>query len=124
MNASVTRACALCFQDVDSRASFCGHCGQRQPDAPGLHRDLPGRALAGVCAAFAHHFGWDVTLMRIAFVASVAVTGGLVFWVYLAAWLMTPFAARDRAPLLRFVDGVGRLISPPQRAQPQPLEPQ
>lgn len=111
MNA--TKSCPGCFNDIDARALRCPGCAQRQPDVV-LHRDVPGRAVGGVCAALAQHFNWDVTLMRILFVTSVAFTGGLVFWVYAAAWLMTPYAATDKAPLARFVDGLGNVFSPPR----------
>ncbi len=76
--------------------------------------------LGGVCAALAQHFNWDVTLMRIVFVSSLAVTGGLVFWVYLATWVMTPFQRHERAPMAKFFDWVGSLFSSP-RSRPQPV---
>lgn len=106
-----TKRCPGCFTDIDSRASRCPSCTQRQPDAV-MHRDVPGRAVGGVCVALAQHFNWDVTLMRILFVTSMAFTGGLVFWVYAAAWLMTPFKAADKAPLARFMDGLSNLFVP------------
>jgi phage shock protein PspC (stress-responsive transcriptional regulator) len=107
-----TKTCPSCFKDIDARALRCEFCTQRQGDVVGLYRDVPGRALGGVCAAIAQHFNWDVTLMRIAFVASFAFTGGLVLWVYAAAWLMTPFAAHGKAPLARLTDWLGNLFSP------------
>ncbi len=118
-----SRQCVSCLQELAAQASRCPHCTQRQPDAPGLHRDLPGRLAGGVCAALAHHFNWDATLMRVLFVASLAFTGGLAFWVYAALWLMTPFAPRGRPPLTRGVDALGRLFSPPQ-GQPERTSPQ
>jgi len=66
-----------------------------------------------VCAAIALHFNWDVTLMRIAFVVSLALLGPIPIWVYVAAWLMTPFAQDGKA---RWGSHglVGKLFSPPQ----------
>lgn len=114
MTDTSSKRCPACFTDVDARASRCPHCAQRQPDAPGLSRDVPGKVLGGVCAALALHFNWDLTLMRIAFVASVAVLGPLTVWIYLAAWLMTPFRPAEKPPLARFFDGLGNLFSPPR----------
>lgn len=113
---TLTKACSACLTTIDANATRCSNCTQRQPDS-GLSRDVQGRVLGGVCAALAQHFNWDVTLMRIVFVSSLAVTGGLVFWVYLATWLMTPFGKNERAPMARFFDAVGNLFSPP-RSQP------
>lgn len=106
-----TKRCPACLTDLDSRASRCPACAQRQPDVT-LYRDVPGRIFGGVAAALAQHFNWDVTLLRIVMVTSLAFTGGLVFWVYAAAWLMTPFSATGRAPLLKFVDSVAALFTP------------
>jgi phage shock protein PspC (stress-responsive transcriptional regulator) len=108
-----TKRCPACFESIDARAAKCPRCAHRQPDAPGLYRDVPGRLVGGVCAALALHFNWDVTVMRVVLVASVAVTGGLLAWVYLVLWLMTPFEAGGRAPAHRLVEWVQRLFSPP-----------
>jgi phage shock protein C len=117
-----TKTCTACLTTIDVNATRCSNCTQRQPDA-GLSRDVQGRVLGGVCAALAQHFSWDVTLLRIIFVSSVAVTGGLVFWVYVATWLMTPFGRFDRAPMARFLDAVGAVFSP-SRSQPRPVSPE
>lgn len=114
-----TKTCPACQTSIDARASRCPACAQRQPDAPGIFRDVPGRLAGGVCAALALHFNWDVTLMRVLFVASVAITGPLVFWVYPIIWAMTPFEQGGKTPLVKFVDAIGRLFSPPQSAPPQ-----
>jgi len=110
-----TKSCPACFSTIDARALRCPSCAQHQPDAGGLHRDVPGRVLGGVCAALALHFNWDVTLMRIAFVASLAVLGPVTVWIYVAAWLMTPFEVAGKAPLGRLFDGLGTLFSPKQQ---------
>lgn len=92
----------------------CPNCSQSQSTV--LHRDVPGRMLAGVCAALAQHMGWNVSLVRILFVISVAFTGGLVFWVYAAAWAMTPFGANDKSPMTRLIDTIGSLFAPPPQS--------
>lgn len=117
MTDTTSKTCPSCFKDLDSRALRCPFCTQRQPDVVGLYRDVPGKVLGGVCAAVAHHFNFDVTLARIAFVVSLAVLGPIAVWAYLAAWLMTPFEQTGKAPLARLLDGLGRLFSPPQSVQ-------
>jgi len=111
MNDTATKTCPSCLGAIDSRASRCQHCAQRQPDV-GLHRDVPGKAIGGVCAALSQHFNVDLTLLRVLFIASIAFTGGLVFWVYFATWLMTPFEANGRSPATKAIDWLGNLFSP------------
>lgn len=121
MTDTLTRSCSACFSEIDPRATRCPHCAQRQTDQQ-LHRDVPGRLLGGVCASLAQHFGLDLTLTRVLFVASLAVTGGLAFWVYASLWLMTPFGRADRAPLARFFDGVANVFSTPAKPpRPEPM---
>jgi len=119
-----SKACSACFQNIDSRSTRCAHCGQRQGDVVGLYRNVPGRALGGVSASIAHHFNWDVTLMRILFVVSIAFTGGLVFWVYAAAWAMTPFEQNGKSPALKAIDWLGGLFSAPKSTGVEPVQPQ
>ena len=56
-----------------------------------LHRSRRQRMVAGVCGGFAEWLGWDVTLVRIAYVAvsvcSAAFPGILV---YLVLWILMP----------------------------------
>ena len=114
MTDTTAKTCTACFKDIDSRALRCSFCAQRQGDVVGLYRNVPGRAAGGVTAAIAQHFNWDVTLMRVAFIVSLAVLGPVSVWVYVAVWAMTPFEQDGKAPLARFMDGVGKVFSPPQ----------
>jgi phage shock protein PspC (stress-responsive transcriptional regulator) len=76
-------------------ARFCSNCGQVIP-APRfeperqLIRPRLGRHIAGVCAALAHAYGWDVALVRIICVLSFFFTGGVVAVAYLACWIGIP----------------------------------
>ena len=54
-----------------------------------LRRPLNGRVIGGVCAALAHRFGWDVTIVRILAVVSILLPGPQVI-AYLIAWLIIP----------------------------------
>jgi phage shock protein PspC (stress-responsive transcriptional regulator) len=113
MNDATSTACSSCFKDIDPRATRCPFCTQRQPHAPGLSRDVPGRLVGGVAAALSLHLGWDVTLVRVLFVASLAVTGGMSLWGYGLLWVLTPFEAQGRSPAVRVMDWIGRLFAPP-----------
>src|SRR5207248_10279213 len=77
-----------------------------------FHRGVPGRVVAGVCAALAARFGIEVLVVRIAVAAAAFVSGGLVFWLYCVVWAVTPPAAGARAPLTRAVDWLANLFGP------------
>ena len=99
---------------TDTTSKSCPSCFKtsRQTDVVGFYRDVPGRVVSGVTAAIALHFNWDVPLMRIAFVVSLAVLGPVPIWIYVAAWLSTPFAQDGKAPLTRMIDWLSNLFSP------------
>ncbi len=120
MSETNTRTCPACFKDIDLRATRCPHCTSRQPDAPPLHRDVPGRIAGGVCAALAEHLGWDATLLRVLFVVSLAVTGGTAIWIYALLWVLTPFEAHGRTPAARFGDWVSALFTAKNEIPPSP----
>jgi phage shock protein C len=54
-----------------------------------LRRPRTGRVLAGVCAALARRFGWDVTLVRVLAVASLLLPGPQLIF-YVVAWIVIP----------------------------------
>ena len=54
-----------------------------------LVRPQQGRWIAGVCAAVANRFGWNVTLVRILTVIAV-VFFGLSLWAYVLLWILVP----------------------------------
>lgn len=54
-----------------------------------LVRPQRGRWIAGVCAAVAARFGWNVTLVRILTVIAV-VFFGLSLWAYVLLWIVVP----------------------------------
>ena len=120
MTDSTTKTCPACFEGIDSRAARCPRCGSLQPDSPGFYRNVPGRLVGGVCAALGRHFNWDAVLVRVVFVASLFVTGGLALWVYGALWAMTPHDAFGRSPAQRVADGLSQLFSTP--ASPAPAK--
>lgn len=58
---------------------------------PALVRSSQDAVIGGVCAGIARHFGWDITLTRVAYillsVLSVAFPGILV---YIVLWIVMP----------------------------------
>lgn len=56
-----------------------------------LRRSRSNRNLAGVCAGIAEYFGWDPTLVRVAWVL-LTLLGGSGFLLYLIFWVVMPEA--------------------------------
>jgi len=54
-----------------------------------LRRPRTGRVIGGVCAALAHRFGWDVTIVRILAVVSILLPGPQVI-AYIVGWILIP----------------------------------
>jgi phage shock protein C len=54
-----------------------------------LYRSRNDRTLAGVCAGIAEYFGWDPTLVRLAWVL-LTLLGGSGILLYLITWLVVP----------------------------------
>jgi phage shock protein PspC (stress-responsive transcriptional regulator) len=106
-----TKSCPACLQSIDARAIKCSACGSRQPDAPLMHRDVPGRVMGGVCAALSLQFGWDPVLIRVLMVVGIGATGGITLWAYALLWFLTPFEVRGSAPATKLIDGLGNLFN-------------
>lgn len=105
------KTCPECLSSVEPQARRCSHCGCRQPDAAGLYRNVPGKLIGGVCAALAAQLGLDLTLLRVLAVASTALTGGLVFWVYTLLWVLTPFQPHGRSPARQLFDWLNGVLN-------------
>ena len=50
------------------------------------------KKIAGVCAGLAEHFGWDVSMVRIAYLVATILTGSALAWVYLILMFVLPDA--------------------------------
>jgi phage shock protein PspC (stress-responsive transcriptional regulator) len=50
------------------------------------------KKIAGVCAGIAEHFGWDVTIVRIAYLVAAFLTGSALAWIYLILMFVLPDA--------------------------------
>jgi phage shock protein C len=95
--------CSACGNEMNSGARFCSNCGRPSmavPTAPPagartapytrLFRPRAGRAIAGVCAGFALHYGWDVVLVRILLAVIVVFGCGAPILAYIIAWAVMP----------------------------------
>jgi phage shock protein PspC (stress-responsive transcriptional regulator) len=56
-----------------------------------LYRSRNDRTLAGVCAGIAEYYGWDPTMVRVAWVI-LTLLGGSGILLYLIMWLVMPEA--------------------------------
>jgi phage shock protein C len=107
--------CPACNAEITDTARFCSACGRpqfAQLVQTRIMRPRFGRAIGGVCAAFAQHFGWDVVLVRLVLVAAVLFGCGTPMLAYAIAWIVIPnepkyFNAPPSAP-----------VSAPMDAQP------
>jgi phage shock protein C len=54
-----------------------------------LYRSGKDRILGGVCGGVAEHFGWDPTLVRLAWVL-ISLVYGVGVLLYVAAWIIMP----------------------------------
>jgi phage shock protein C len=85
---------------MDPVARFCPACGAaaqsptygRAPFPGQLVRPLDSRVIAGVCAGFAQHYGWDLSVVRIIAVCALIVSCGTAMVAYFAAWIIIPDA--------------------------------
>jgi phage shock protein C len=91
--------CSHCGKPMDDSARFCSACGAASQPAAFQGAPFPGqltrprypRMIAGVCAGFALHYGWDLSLVRVICALMIVFTGVGLF-VYLAAWIIIPEA--------------------------------
>lgn len=90
--------CTNCGGQMNDQDRFCARCGQAaggpQASAPfapreRLTRDIANKKIAGVCAGIARHLGWDVTIVRVVFLAAILFKGvGLL--AYVIGWICMP----------------------------------
>ncbi len=91
--------CSQCGKPMDPSARFCSACGAvsqpvvvgRAPFPGQLTRPRYPRMIGGVCAGFALHYGWDLSLVRVVCALLIVLTGVGLF-AYLAAWIIIPEA--------------------------------
>lgn len=109
--------CIYCGKQVDPGSRFCPSCGTPvaasgasslqengaagavppppvgfgffTPKTAKLVRPRSPRAIAGVCAAFALHYGWDLTLVRVITVV-LSLFSGVGILMYIICWIAIP----------------------------------
>jgi phage shock protein C len=92
--------CSRCGKQLEPSSRFCPSCGASinpaaTPFSDSFHaagkltRPLTGRMIAGVCAAFALHYGWDLNLVRIITALFIVLTG-VGALAYIVAWVVIP----------------------------------
>ncbi len=59
-----------------------------------LYRSGKDKILGGVCAGIAEYFGWDPTLVRIAWVI-ISLMYGMGVLLYLVCWAIMPLKGKD-----------------------------
>ena len=90
--------CSHCGKPIDDAARFCSACGAavqpvvfaRGPVPGQLVRPRHQRVIAGVCAGFAQHYGWDLPLVRILATVALLISCGTVMLLYFVAWIVIP----------------------------------
>jgi len=92
--------CTSCGRQMEAADRYCAGCGKPAGEpaagapAPGganrpLMRDMANKKIAGVCSGLARWLDWDVTLIRVGFLAGILFHGlGIV--AYLIAWIAMP----------------------------------
>jgi phage shock protein C len=100
--------CQHCGKGLSPESHFCSNCGAAvsgaaQPVNQGqaaarILRPRHPRAVAGVCAGFAQHFGWDLTLVRVLTAVFTILTSGLGVLVYAGLWILLPDAPYELSP--------------------------
>jgi phage shock protein C len=118
-----TGNCTSCNEEIGRHAVRCPKCGARQRRSGNIHRGVPGKMVAGVCAGIGAKLGIDVTVVRIAFVLGLFVFFGLTVWVYALFWLLTPAEEGGTAPAVHLIDSATRLFTNAPDGRPRPDEP-
>ena len=101
--------CTQCGVEPRADDRFCSRCGKRtgvarmETNARPLMLDKRNKKIGGVCAGFARYMEVDVILVRVVWLA-IAVTTGVGFLAYVAAWLIMP-SDYGQAPQTAFVPG-------------------
>ena len=88
--------CTACGAGHAADARFCSNCGRPTmaqsylPVRPPLERPRQGRMIAGVCAGFAQHYGWDPVVVRLLLCLAALFGAGTPIIAYVIAWIVIP----------------------------------
>lgn len=92
--------CSRCGKQLDPGSSFCPACGTAVLGAVPmashtLVRPRTGRLIAGVCAAFAFGYGWDISVVRVVATVILFCSAGVAAVAYFILWIVLPEAAYE-----------------------------
>ena len=94
--------CTRCGIQIEETVNFCHSCGGETPRGtearrattytPGrrLYRSAADKKIGGVCGGMGRYFDVDPTLVRLLFVVTIFISGGLTILAYIAAWMIVP----------------------------------
>ena len=97
--------CNQCGSPMNDTAVQCSKCGRIVPQVVvrrRLVRPLKNRRFAGVCAAFAHYFEFDVTIVRLVWFLAF-IFGGTGLLAYLICWIVIPEEDQIALPATQIV---------------------
>jgi phage shock protein C len=100
--------CTACGNALGEADRYCGQCGKAnspgagtsnpgytaappppRPRPTGLYRSSTDKKIAGVCAGLARYLDWDVTLVRVGFIAAFLIHG-VGPLAYVVLWIAMP----------------------------------
>ena len=102
MGEPATKRCPYCAESIRAEAVKCRWCGSLleagSPLTRTWYRSREGKMIAGVCAGLAEQFGVSVTLIRLAFLLSALLGGGMGIVIYLVLWVVMPYRPEAVTP--------------------------